>query len=105
MPRPYTKDPAKQRMIAAITVIRRQAQGDTGARLMFAVFEQAARDAVSNDPAHCAESAAEYLEGAMPHLEYCGIDPVWARAIFCKAGLRLGSYNAMSLQDSAPPPA
>lgn len=94
MARPTPTDPMLQRMNAALTVIRRQVRGGPEVVLQFAVFARAVADAVSSVPKHEPESAAVYLEGTLPHLEYCGVDPDWARSVLRTAGLRLGSYNA-----------
>ena len=59
------------------------------ARLMFAVFEQAAFDCI-NKGVHYSDQNSGYhyiVNSSMPHLRYINIDPEWVRRLFKDAGI------------------
>jgi hypothetical protein len=82
---------------ATVKKIGCQKIGGRDSDLFFGIFSQAVTDAMrpviykNGKPVKCGirDSAVNYINGDMIHLEMIGIDPTWAREQLVKAELSL----------------
>jgi len=97
-PNPMTDD--ERKVEAALAEIRQQCDdkrnGPSGyvpeIGLMFAVFELSVKDAVFPGRRNSRDyrdqvTAANYLLGTMPHLQYAGVNAHWARYVLRRHGV------------------